>query len=271
MDMLPRRHRLCVRPLGVVHGRGFLLPLVVATFVRGAKHRMAASAACGAALAFWAVTGAASETGGGEAAPQHDGYVEEVIVTADRLEKGARPTQTIIVQTYSVLRRGKRLYNERRYKEALPYLLIAGKRGFKWAQAMAGDIYLQGRGGVARDIEAGMGWLGVAARPQTAPRIQTYFRRALAEMSPRQREYIDQVVGRYREEWSSGDWRVSCRRAVSSSPAALGVLSLRLNKRMYCTFMDETPVCRLPLGADLSGVMNPVSAPFQWVCPPVSG
>ena len=79
-------------------------------------------------------------------------------MTADRLEKGAMPTQTIIVQTYSLLRRGKRLYNERRYKEALPYLLIAGKRGFKWAQAMAGDIYLQGRGGVARDIEAGMGW-----------------------------------------------------------------------------------------------------------------
>lgn len=274
MDMLPGRrmwHRLCVRPLRLVHGRRSLLPLVVATFVRGARHRMAVGAACGAALAFWAVNSAALETGSGEAAPQHDGYVEEVIVTADRLEKGARPTQTIIVQTYSVLRRGKRLYNERRYKEALPYLLIAGKRGFKWAQAMAGDIYLQGRGGVARDIEAGMGWLGVAARPQTAPRIQTYFRRALAEMSPRQREYIDQVVGRYREEWSSGDWRVSCRRAVSSSPAALGVLSLRLNKRMYCTFMDETPVCRLPLGADLSGVMNPVSAPFQWVCPPVSG
>ena len=123
MDMLPRRrmwHRLCVRSLRLVHGRGFLLPLVVATFVRGARHRMAAGAACSAALAFWAVTGAASETGGGEAAPQHDGYVEEVIVTADRLEKGARPTQTIIVQTYSVLRRGKRLYNERRYKEALP-------------------------------------------------------------------------------------------------------------------------------------------------------
>ena len=70
-------------------------------------------------------------------------------MTADRLEKGAMPTQTIIVQTYSVLRRGKRLYNERKYKEALPYLLIASKRGFKWAQAMAGDIYVHGRGGCA--------------------------------------------------------------------------------------------------------------------------
>ena len=237
-----------------------------------ARHRVAAGAACGVALAASGVAFAASETvSGDDASPEADSYVEEIVVTADRLEKGAMPTQTIIVQTYNVLLRGKRLYNERRYKEALPYLLIAGKRGFKWAQAMTGDIYLQGRGGVTRDIEAGMGWLGVAARPQTAPRIQTYFRHALAEMSPRQRAHIEEVVSHYREEWSSRDWRVSCRRTISSSPAALGVMSLRLNKRMHCTFMDETPVCRQPLGSDLSGIMNPVSAPFQWICPPVNG
>ena len=224
---------------------------------------MATGAACSAALAF-----ATSETDPAREAA-HDDYVEEIIVTADRLEKGAMPTQTIIVQTYNVLLRGKRLYNARRYKEALPYLLIAGKRGFKWAQAMAGDIYLQGRGGVTRDVEAGMGWLGVAARPQTAPRIQTYYRRALAEMSPRQRKHVKQIVDRYREDWSSRDWRVSCRRTVSSSPAAMGVMSLRLNKRMHCTFMDENPVCRLPF--TLGGVLDPVDPPLPWVCPPVRG
>lgn len=272
LDMLlgqRMRHRLYVRSLRLDDRKRLLRPLVVAVSARGARRCMAAGAACSAALAFCA-TGAASDTDPVHEAA-HDDYVEEIIVTADRLEKGAMPTQTIIVQTYNVLRRGKRLYNERRYEEALPYLLIASKRGFKWAQAMTGDIYLQGRGGVTRDIEAGMGWLGVAAKPQTAPRIQTYYRRALAEMSPRQRNHVEQIVDRYREDWSSRDWRVSCRRAVSSSPAAMGVMSLRLNKRMHCAFMDENPVCRLPLGADLSGVMNPVSAPFHWVCPPVTG
>ena len=210
-------------------------------------------------------------TSGSEALPEDDGYVEEVIVTADRLEKGAIPTQTIIVQTYSVLRRGKRLYSERRYADALPYLLIAGKRGFKWAQAMAGDIYLHGRGGVPRDIEEGMGWLGVAARPQTAPGIQAYFRQALAEMSPTQRQHVEAVIRRYREQWSSRDWRVSCRRTVSSSPAGMGVMSLRLNKSMRCSFMHETPVCRQPLGFDTSGILDPASRPFEWVCPPVGG
>ena len=198
-------------------------------------------------------------------------YVEEVVVTAERLEKGAVPTQTVIVQTYNELRRGKRLYNLRRYKEALPHLLVGAKRGFKWAQAMAADIYLHGRGGVQRNIEAGMGWLGVAARPQTAPAIQSYFRQAMAEMPGRARLHIENVVERYREQWSSRDWRVTCRRSVAGSPLGLGVMSLRLNKRMTCAFVDEVPVCREPL-YDVGDVLAPDRPlPFQWVCPPVTG
>lgn len=222
-------------------------------------HRNAAIALCIGTL----VVVARAESGwDGGAVPSAASYDEEVVVTADRLEKGAWPTQTIMVQTYSVLRRGKRLYNERRYAEALPYLLMTAKRGFKWAQAMAADIYLHGRGNVARDIEKGMGWLGVAARPQTAPAIQTYFRQALREMSPQQRAHIEDVVRLYRAEWSARDWRVSCRRTVSASPAGWDVMSLRLNKRMHCTFVDEIPVCRVPFSGD-------VGPPLQWVCPPV--
>ena len=144
--------------------------VMVATSNSHTRYRITAIAVCGAALWFVgdARASASSPESASEPLPETGDYVEEVIVTADRLEKGAMPTQTIVVQTYSVLRRGKRLYNERKYKQALPYLLIAGKRGFKWAQAMAGDIYVHGRGGVPRAIEEGMGWLGVAARPQTA-------------------------------------------------------------------------------------------------------
>ena len=206
-----------------------------------------------------------------EAVRSDDGYVEEVIVTAERLKKGAIPTQTVIVQTYNVLTRGKRLYDARRYKEALPYLLVAAKRGFKWAQAMAGDILLHGRGGVPRDIESGMGWLGVAARMHTAPAIQSYFRQAMAEMPASASGHIDEVVARYREQWSSRDWRVTCRRTVTGSRLGLGVMSLRLNKRLSCTFTDEVPVCREPLYS-VGDVLNPERPmPLQWVCPPVTG
>lgn len=200
-----------------------------------------------------------------------DRYVEEVIVTAERLKKGDMPTQTVIVQTYNVLRRGKRLYNARRYKEALPYLLVAARRGFKWAQAMAGDIYLHGRGGAPKDIEQGMGWLGVAARPQTAAAIQSYFRQAMAEIPAGARKRVEDVVAHYREEWSSRDWRVSCRRTQTDSRLGMGVMSLRLNKRMSCVFTDEVPVCREPLYS-IGDVLSPDRpSPFQWVCPPVTG
>ena len=216
----------------------------------------------------WSAHGTSAQySPGNEPTTEIGDDVEEVIVTADRLEKGAMPTQTIIVQTYSVLQRGKRLYNARRYDEALPYLLMAGKRGFKWAQAMVGDIYLHGRGDVPRNIEEGMGWLGVAARPQTAPRIQTYFRQALAELSPRQQEHVEAVVRRYRDEWSSRDWRVACRRTVTAAPAGTGVMSLRLNKRMQCTFMDETPICRNPTPED----WHTAEGAFPWICARVSG
>lgn len=200
-----------------------------------------------------------------------DRYVEEVIVTAERLKKGAVPTQTVIVQTYNVLRRGKRLYNARRYKEALPYLLVGARRGFKWAQAMAGDIYLHGRGGAPKAIEKGIGWLGVAARPQTAPAIQSYFRQAMAEIPTGARKHVEDLVAHYREQWSSRDWRVSCRRTQTGSLLGMGVMSLRLNKRMSCVFADEVPVCREPL-YDIGDVLSPDRPPpFQWVCPPVTG
>lgn len=124
------RDRLYVRPTNT--RLRFLLQVVVAR-ADDVRRCVVAIVAGGAALAFAGDVDVDSGASGAMA-PGGD-YVEEVIVTGDRLEKGAIPTQTIIVQTYSVLRRGKRLYNEHRYADALPYLLTAGKRGFKWAQA----------------------------------------------------------------------------------------------------------------------------------------
>ena len=183
--------------------------------------------ACGVATAAPRESPADSEAG--------TDYVEEVIVTAERLEKGEWPTGTIITQTYNVRRRGMLLYELGRYEEALPLLLVAAERGFKWPQAMAGDIYLHGRGGVRRDLRSGFGWLGVAASPRTSWQIDSYFRQAMAELPDHMREAAEAAVDEYRKRWDSRGWRVSCRRTASESPNSV-VTSLRLNKRLRCAF-----------------------------------
>ena len=178
---------------------------------------------------------------------------DEIIVTAEKPERGEMPSPTYIVQTYSVVNRGSRLYREGRYSEALPYLVTAAKRGFKWAQARAGDIYLHGRGGVARDIEAGIGWLGVAAMPETDPAIRNYFRDAMAEVRPEHLLHFATIVADYRRQWGSDGYRVTCERAPKID-GIHGSQSLRM-KRLRCTFMDEIPLCRTPYG-DPSGAWS---------------
>ena len=198
--------------------------------------------------------------------------VEEVVVVAERLEKGAIPNQTVLVQTYSVRRRAMMLYDEQRYGEALPLLLLVAKRGFKWPQAMAGDILLHGRGEVDRDLESGIGWLGVAAAPYTDPKIDTYFKQVLAEFPERQRKNAVAVVRRYRDQWRSEDWRVACRHAAGG-PGVSQVNSLRLRRRLSCSFMDEVPVCRAPyLDPSLVELVGGIRLADQmrWECPTVS-
>lgn len=215
--------------------------------------------ACGVASAATQESPADAEAGAD--------YVEEMVVTAERLEKGDWPTGTIITQTYNVRQRGMLLYELGRYEEALPLLLVAAERGFKWPQAMAADIYLHGRGGVPRDLRSGLGWLGVAASPRTSWQIDSYFRQAMAELPDRMRKAAEATVDEYRERWDSRGWRVSCRRVVSESANSV-VTSLRLNKRLRCAFMDEVPVCRQPYLDDMFG--PPVGGvQLAWECDPV--
>lgn len=225
----------------------------------GARLSTLALLACGAAMADTRESLPDAEVGAD--------YVEEIVVTAERLEKGEWPTGMIITQTYNVRLRGMLLYELGRYEEALPLLLVAAERGFKWPQAMAGDIYLHGRGGVRRDLRYGFGWLGVAASPRTSPQIDSYYRQAIAELPDRMREAAEATVDEYRKRWDSRGWRVSCRRTVSGSPNSV-VTSLRLNKRLRCIFWDEIPVCRQPYLDGMFG--SPVGGEqLAWECDPI--
>ena len=182
--------------------------------------------------------------------------VEEIIVTAEKPARGDIPSPTYIVQTYSVMDRGARLYREGKYREALPYLLIAAKRGFKWSQARAGDIYLHGRDGVPRDIEAGIGWLGVAAKAETAPAIRNYFRDVMTELPREHLLYFATIVADYRGKWDSDGYRVNCQR-TSGVDTRGATTSMRL-RRLKCTFMDEIPLCRTPYNDPTGGM--------EWIC-----
>ncbi len=93
----------------------------------------------------------------------------------------------------------------------------------------------------------------------------------MAEVPEAELARIKDVVAQYRERWSSRGWRVSCRRSSAGSPLGMGVMSLRLNRHLSCSFMDEVPVCREPLGS-IAEVLDPgAPLPFRWVCPPVTG
>ena len=194
----------------------------------------------------------------------YSGDVEEMVViapiiTAPAPELGEIPTGEFISQVYDAMSRGTELYNEGRYKEALPLLVIAAKRGFKRAQASAADIYLHGRGGVPVDLESGIGWLGVAAQPRTTNSIIEFYNNSRALLPERYTpEAVDRIVADYRTQYGHLEHRVACRH----QPTDPG-WSLRL-KNLRCHFIDEATQCR---NAGIEGE----EINWQWTCQPLRG
>lgn len=149
---------------------------------------------------------------------------------ADDASVDGLPTAGYVVETYRSMDKGTALYEAGSYGEALEELLVAATRGFKWAQAKVGDIYLHGRGDVERDIARGIVWLGVAAEQRSDPNIRKYFEAAWSEIPEAQHGPLKAFVARYKAEFGSDAHRVKCER-----------IGMRI-RRLECRFRDEAAV-----------------------------
>lgn len=198
-------------------------------------------------------------------------YDEEMTVIAERLKPDEVPSPRYIVDTYNAEREGTRLYSDGRYKEALPHLLVAARRGFKWAQARVGDIYLHGRGGAPKSVDRGIAWLGVAATPKSTNAIRSYFKTVWAEVPPEHVPRLADLVETYEVRYGHGS-HVDCELAGGEGNAR----SLRI-KRLRCRFRHEAAVCR-SIGPGLSTAEVDLAAgsrgetyTWEWNCPPIRG
>ncbi|MEM7363337.1 MAG: hypothetical protein AAF525_04900 [Pseudomonadota bacterium] len=105
---------------------------------------------------------------------------------------------------------GAQHYRKGDYEQAFPYLQKAARNGFKMAQARISHIYLNGLGGIDRNVQAGIGWLGVAADRPTSPEIRKSLKDLRKQIPAERRARFDQVVDAYREEYHPSKLGVKC-------------------------------------------------------------
>ena len=197
-------------------------------FVRNTLLLTAAVLACHLAAAESNADGGANDAPPKQVRASPDD-IEEVLVTAEGPDPGQIPPMEYLLEIYNARRTGADLYKRGRYDEAFPHLLVAARRGFKFAQARVGFLYQQGLG-TPQDPEAAIGWLGVAARGETMPEIRNHFKALWEKIPdvyhPRLREVIDSFEAKY----GSRANRVACDASHKAGT---------FTKRLTCRFMDE--------------------------------
>lgn len=153
--------------------------------------------------------------------------VEEVLVLGERFEIDTTIAFDRLTESNS---RGAKLYKQGKYKEALPYLLVGAKTGFKMSQARAGAIYLGGLGGVQKDVRKGIGWLGVASEPITAPEIRNKWKHVLKNVSEHRKGEVAKIVAEYVALYGSKVTGTECEMTSNTKS---------LVARLECTLDDE--------------------------------
>ena len=187
-------------------------------------------------IAPWAAQGAQTAPAGAQTPPaQEDATarqqqeVEEVVVTEERL-RTAIPTVELIQATYEARHKGGRLYRLGQYEEALPLLLVAARKGFKMEQARVSFLYQQGLG-TEQDVEAAVGWLGVAARGETTPEIRGRFKEIWARIPQARRPHFEAVIDEYEKRYGNEANRTACKNRMEAN-------SLRRKRIFECDFME---------------------------------
>lgn len=153
--------------------------------------------------------------------------VEEVLVLGERFEIDTAFAFDRLTESNG---RGAKLYKQGKYKEALPYLLAGAKTGFKMSQARVGAIYLGGLGGVEKDFRKGIGWLGVASEPITAPEIRNMWKRVLKNVDPSSRDEVAALVSEYVDLYGSQATGTDCEMTANTKSFVA---------RLECTLDDE--------------------------------
>ncbi len=111
---------------------------------------------------------------------------------------------------YRVNNLGSYYYRTKQYEKAFPYLLASAKRGFKGAQYRLGVIYVNGLGGIERDVILGIGWFGCAASPRSNAGMKETFKELMAQVPERVKPKVQDIVDALIERYGSEATGVSC-------------------------------------------------------------
>ena len=135
-----------------------------------------------------------------------------------------------IENTYRARQQGEQLYRVEKYEESIPYLLFAAERGFKDSQTLLGQIYVQGLGGVKKDVVQGIGWLGVAASGKSDPRTRKLYKQVRESIPKEHDATVETIVEQFVENYDGRRTRVTCQFEASAG---------RHTKEVRCRFIDE--------------------------------
>jgi hypothetical protein len=173
---------------------------------------------------------AESSTSQAQAADTEQATEEMVVVGERRTQPYVLMDPVTLSRTRNDAGKGARLYRQKRYREAYPYLLSAAQAGFKMSQARVSYIYQKGLGGVDRNGVAAIGWLGVAASGVTSPEIRNYYKAAMNNVPDDRLETVEKIVAAYTAEFGSDKTGITC---ANERQAGTHI------SRMKCDHKDE--------------------------------
>jgi len=184
--------------------------------------------------------------------------LEEMTIIA---EVEAKPLSHVeMLKAYEDHKMGNRLFNQKRYRDAYPYLLAAAKVGFKDSQARLGFVLLHGLGDIRPHHSRAIGWFSAAATGKTKPVVKRYFEMLMDQIPEAKLASIQQVVDGYQETYGRADPVVTCTKER---------LTRSHIKRLRCFFTDTMVAAMALENDDYRNVMDVVGTAHEVGSDPV--